>query len=183
MKLLICGPPGAGKGTMSSFITKEYNVAHISTGEVLRDHVARATDLGILAQQYLGKGNLVPDELLQDIIRDAVEKEDSFIFDGYPRTVPQAAFLTSITDIDIVLWLRVPEEILVQRLTARGRPDDTEDVVKKRIAIYNEQASGLLDFFHEQDLRVCAIDGAGSIFDTVALVADVLEEVIHPCSD
>lgn len=127
MKVILLGAPASGKGTLTGFIKKEFNAAHISTGDILRDNIARGTELGMKAKEFMDAGSLVPDELIIDIAKDRLSKEDckeSFILDGFPRTIPQAESLEGCLEelgfkLDGVINLNVPEEVLVKRITGR----------------------------------------------------------------
>lgn len=127
MKVILLGAPASGKGTLTGFIKKEFNAAHISTGDILRDNIARSTELGMKAKEFMDAGKLVPDELIIDIAKDRLSKDDckeSFILDGFPRTIPQAESLEKCLDelgfkLDGVINLNVPEEVLTSRITGR----------------------------------------------------------------
>lgn len=127
MKVILLGAPASGKGTLTGFIKKEFNAAHISTGDILRDNIARGTELGMKAKEFMDAGSLVPDELIIDIAKDRLSQEDckeSFILDGFPRTIPQAESLEGCLEelgykLDGVINLNVPEEVLVKRITGR----------------------------------------------------------------
>ncbi len=122
MKLILLGAPGAGKGTQAKWISEEYGIPHISTGDILRKNVAEGTELGKEAKKYMDEGKLVPDELIIDMVRDRLSQDDcknGFILDGFPRTIKQAEALEKITDVDAVLNIYVPFEKLIERITGR----------------------------------------------------------------
>ncbi|MBD5217459.1 MAG: adenylate kinase [Bacteroidales bacterium] len=183
LNLVLFGAPGSGKGTQSAKLIDEYGLYHISTGEVLRDHIARGTDLGKIADQYISKGQLIPDDLMIDILDDVLEKnaagKKGVVFDGFPRTIPQAKALKELlqrrgTDLHAVVGLEVPEEELIDRMLKRGqqtgRADDNEDTIKKRLEVYHNQTEPLRDFYTVEN-KYLGINGTGvvdEIFDNIA---------------
>lgn len=174
--LVIFGAPGSGKGTQSEFLIKHYGLFHISTGDVLRDHIKRGTELGKIASGYINDGKLIPDDLmisiLEKVLDENPEKEkQGVIFDGFPRTTEQAKALKEMlarrgSKVDIVIGLDVPEEELVDRLIKRGkesgRSDDNLETIKKRLAVYHSQTSPLRDHYVDEGIYA-AINGLGSI--------------------
>ena len=165
MKVLMIAPPGAGKGTQSVVIASHFGIPHIATGDLLRDHVARRTELGLAVKQYLDRGELVPDEVVLDMVRDALEHLDGagYVLDGIPRTMDQArALYVLATELDltadVALHLKVPDEELIRRLLARatvaGRSDDTEDVIRRRLELYYEVTHPILDWYDERGILV-----------------------------
>ncbi len=161
MNIIIFGAPGSGKGTQSEKMIGEYGLHHISTGELLRDHIARGTALGKLADTYISNGQLIPDELMIDVL-DEIFKNDpeklrkGVIFDGFPRTIPQAEALENLlaqygADIHAVLGLEVDENELIRRMIERGklsgRSDDNLDTIKKRLNVYHRQTSPLREYY------------------------------------
>lgn len=183
MRLLIMGPPGAGKGTQAVSLAERLGGAHISTGDIFRANVKDQTDLGREAQRYMDAGEYVPDEVTNAMVRDRLAQEDArdaFILDGYPRTLDQVSTLDSILDdlglkLDGVVELVVdPEELigrLVKRAETSGRADDTEDVVRKRQEVYTAETAPLLDVYEERDL-LHRVNGLGTV-DEVAARIDV----------
>lgn len=165
-RLIFLGPPGAGKGTQAHLIAQEQEIPHISTGEILRDAVKRQTELGQKAQSYMNKGELVPDPLIIQMVRDRLTQNDvkaGWILDGFPRTASQATFLDELLqDInqscDRVVNFDVPDEVLVRRLLERsvkeGRQDDTEEVIRRRLEVYRQQTAPLIDFYRERNQLV-----------------------------
>ena len=157
LNVVIFGAPGSGKGTQSERIIKEYGLHHISTGEVLRDHIARGTELGKIADGYISRGQLIPDDLmvsvLASVLDDNPEKTSKgVIFDGFPRTIPQAESLKKMlaergSEVHAVIGLEVPEEELIRRMLQRGketgRADDNIDTITKRLKVYHEQTAPL----------------------------------------
>jgi adenylate kinase len=158
-------PPGAGKGTQGTVIAQHFGVPHIATGDLLRDHVARGTTLGRQVRAHLARGQLVPDDVVLGMVRDALEAapEAGYVLDGIPRTVDQARRLHALTAElgampDVALHLRVDDAELVRRLLARavleGRADDTEQVIRHRLALYHEVTHPVLDWYGERGILV-----------------------------
>lgn len=183
LNLVLFGAPGSGKGTQSAKLIDNYGLHHISTGEVLRDHIKRETELGKIAKQYIDEGQLIPDELMIGILDDVLEKEakgkKGVIFDGFPRTIPQAEALNELlkkrgTELHAVVGLEVPEEELVQRLLNRGREtgraDDNLETIKKRLAVYHNQTSPLKDHYMKQN-KYLQINGSGNVDDIYRTIA------------
>lgn len=174
MKLLFMGPPGAGKGTQANFISDEYGIPQISTGEILRAAVKDGTEMGLKAQEYMNAGKLVPDEVVIGIAKDRIAQPDAqngYILDGFPRTIEQAEALEKILGdmgqgLDAALNLDVPDSEIIKRLLERarkeGRVDDTEPVIKERLDTYNKQTMPLIEYYRDKDL-LKNIDGMGDM--------------------
>lgn len=175
LNLVLFGAPGSGKGTQSERLISEYGLHHISTGEVLRDHINRATELGKIAQGYIAEGQLIPDELMISILDDVLEKEakgkKGVIFDGFPRTIPQAEALKKLlekrgTELHAVVGLEVPEDELVERMLNRGketgRADDNLETIKKRLDVYHSQTAPLRDYYSKEG-KYLKINGSGKV--------------------
>jgi len=174
MRMLIMGPPGAGKGTQASVIAGRLGIPAISTGDIFRANVTRGTPLGVQAKQYMDAGEYVPDEVTNDMVRDRLREPDAldgFLLDGYPRTLAQVDFLDGVLAergqaLERVLELTVDTEEVVARLLRRaldqGRTDDTEDVVRRRLEVYTEQTAPLLAVYRDRGLLV-QVDGLGPI--------------------
>ena len=159
-KLIFLGPPGAGKGTQSQMIADSLSIPHISTGDILRSAIAQQTPLGIKAKGYVDNGDLVPDELILDLIKERLTKKDAlkgWILDGFPRNVAQADFLNRLLEklnqnCDAVINLDVKDEVVTQRLLSRGRTDDTEETIKNRLVVYRQQTAPLIDYYQQHHL-------------------------------
>lgn len=163
--IIIFGAPGSGKGTYSDEIVAKYNMGHISTGDVLREQIKAGTELGKTAQGYIDNGQLLPDELMIDILASAYDKFPAgkgVIFDGFPRTIPQAEALKKMLaerghDMGMMIELIVDEDVLMARLLNRakeqGRADDNEETIKKRFAVYQNQTAPLIDWFEKEGIR------------------------------
>ena len=190
LNIVIFGAPGSGKGTQSENLISHYELFHISTGDVLRDHIRRGTDLCMTAKQYIDQGQLIPDELMIGILAQVIDDnkeaaENGVIFDGFPRTIAQAEALEALlnergTSVSAVVGLEVPEEELIDRLVKRGqmsgRSDDNEETIKKRLNVYHNQTSPLQDFYKEKGLYK-AIKGTGSIEDIFEDIKAAIDEL------
>lgn len=188
MNIVIFGAPGSGKGTQSENIIKEYGLHHISTGELLRDHIARGTELGKLADQYISRGQLIPDGLMIDVL-ESVFKENpglvdkGVIFDGFPRTIPQAESLADMlanygTDVHAVIGLDVDENELVHRMLERGkqsgRSDDNLETIKSRLDVYHKQTAPLRQYYIGKG-KFHSIDGNRSVDEIYSDIHNSLE--------
>lgn len=159
-KLIFLGPPGAGKGTQAQLLSELYSTPHISTGDILRTAVNAQSPLGKKAKGYMDRGELVPDDLILDLIKERLAQADTkegWILDGFPRNVSQAIFLDKLltelnSTIDLVLYLEVPDEILIQRLLARGRRDDNESTIRRRLEVYHQDTVPLVEYYREREL-------------------------------
>lgn len=184
MRLVFIGPPGAGKGTQAEYLIKKYHPAHLSTGDMLRAARDAGTEVGLKANEYMSKGELVPDQVIVDIIKERLTQDDckeGFLLDGFPRTITQAEALDVMlkeagTPLDVVLELRVPEEELFTRLASRGRADDQPDAIRTRLVGYRNQTSPLLDYYGKQGL-LQTIDGLGAIEEIWSRIETVLDKI------
>ena len=174
MQLIFMGPPGAGKGTQAQLLAALWKIPHISTGDILRACVVAKTALGEKAQAYMDAGELVPDQLLKDIVQERMKQPDAsagWILDGFPRTVPQAEFFDKLLcdvggaasksgkDCDLrAVNLDVPDNVLVARLLSRGRQDDNEETIRRRLQVYREQTEPLIEFYRDRQ-QLVAVDG------------------------
>lgn len=190
LNLVLFGAPGSGKGTQSEKIINNYGLHHISTGEVLRDHIKRETELGKTAQKYISEGQLIPDELMISILDDVLEKEakgkKGVIFDGFPRTIPQAEALNDLlkkrgTELSAVIGLEVPEEELVERMLNRGkmtgRADDNLETIKKRLDVYHNQTSPLRDHYMKQN-KYLPINGSGNVDEIFRNISENIDKTM-----
>ncbi|MGN0010872.1 MAG: adenylate kinase [Marinilabiliaceae bacterium] len=186
LNIVIFGPPGSGKGTQSENLIKKYNLAHISTGDLLRKEISTNTQLGALAKSHMDKGELVPDDVIIGMIDsylDRMGNVNGVIFDGFPRTVAQAQALKELlasykTSVAVCLNLEVPNDELMTRLIERGktsgRSDDNEETIKARLDVYDKQTKPVLDFYKKEGVAV-NIKGVGSIDAIFADIADAVD--------
>jgi adenylate kinase len=187
MRLILMGPPGAGKGTQAKVIAERLSVPAISTGDIFRKNVSEKTELGVAAKRYMDAGDYVPDEITNAMVRARLaepDAEDGFLLDGYPRTVAQVAELDSMLadaghEIDAVVVLTVDQDEVVQRLLRRaheeGRVDDTEEVMRHRQDVYSEQTAPLIKVYDDRGLLV-AVDGMGPVEEVTSRVFEALGE-------
>lgn len=172
MRVLLLGPPGAGKGTQAVKLAEKLGIPQISTGELFRRNIEEGTKLGVEAKRYLDAGDLVPSGLTNELVDDRLNNPDAangFILDGYPRSVEQAKALHEMlerrgTDIDAVLEFRVSEEVLLERLKGRGRADDTDDVILNRMKVYRDETAPLLEYYRDQLKTVDAVGTMDEVF-------------------
>lgn len=165
-RLIFLGAPGAGKGTQAKVLAELCKIPHISTGDILREAVANQTPLGMKAKSFMDSGELVPDQLVIDLMRERLSQSDAhsgWILDGFPRTVTQAAFLDDLLSeinqpYNYAVNLEVPDEVLIARLLGRGRQDDTEDVIRRRLQVYREQTAPLINFYQTRQ-KLVSVDG------------------------
>lgn len=186
--LVIFGAPGSGKGTQSDLLVAKYGFRHISTGDVLRAEIKQGTELGRTAQQFIDKGQLIPDELMIEILAsvyDSLCPCEGVIFDGFPRTIPQAEALKKMlaergTEVSAVLQLEVPEEMLTERLLNRGktsgRADDNAETIRKRLEVYNSQTAPLAAWYTAEG-KLHAIKGYGALEEINAALCKVIDNV------
>ena len=172
MRIVLLGPPGAGKGTQAIKLAESLDVPQISTGYLFRHNIDAGTTLGLQAKQYLDAGDLVPASLTNALVDDRLNDADvaqGFILDGFPRSVEQAEALNDMLKrrglkLDAVLEFRVPEDELVDRLKGRGRADDTEDVIRNRMKVYRDETAPLLDFYQGELHTVDAVGTLDEVF-------------------
>ncbi|MCK5825120.1 MAG: adenylate kinase [Ichthyobacteriaceae bacterium] len=187
INLVLFGPPGAGKGTQAELLINKYNLKHISTGDVFRKNIKEETELGLKAKSYIDKGELVPDAVTISMLEDVVDSNpdaNGFIFDGFPRTTPQAESLgkfLSAKDMQIsaMLALEVKDEVLVERLLNRGkdsgRADDAdESIIKNRISQYYEKTAIVKDFYSAQN-KYFGINGIGSVEEISVRLSNIID--------
>ncbi len=206
MKLVLLGPPGAGKGTQAERIAERYSLAHVSTGEMLRAEIAFKTPLGLKAKLLIDEGELVPDEVINEMVKNRIKRDDcivGYMLDGYPRTLAQAEALASFADIDRAICINVPAELIVERMASRMvcpkcklsysihgedthcvecgtelifREDDKPETVRHRLAVYEELTHPLVDFYRERGI-LSEIDGVGSVDEVAERIFDTLDGV------
>jgi len=191
LNLILFGKPGSGKGTQASLIKNKYNLVHISTGDVFRKNMSNKTDLGMLAKGYMEKGELVPDEVTVNMLKEELEYHlpcEGFIFDGFPRTSYQAekldALLTKYSlNIHLTIALDVDNETLIKRLLNRGKSsgradDQSEDKINKRLQEYDKKTKPLIEFYTKQN-KYKSINGIGEMDDISARIVNLLDNYLN----
>jgi adenylate kinase len=188
MRMILMGPPGAGKGTQAKYVAEKFGIPAISTGDIFRANVSAGTELGVQAKKYMDAGEYVPDEVTNLMVRNRIDEDDAtpgFLLDGYPRTVAQVAELDGMISftghaLDAVVVLTVNSEELVQRLLQRakteGRADDTEDVIRRRQEVYAEQTEPLIDVYRQRGLLI-EVDGLGAVDEVTERIFSALAPV------
>lgn len=173
MSSIIFGPPGSGKGTQAARVEREFHLKHLSTGEILRAEVARGTEIGKEVARIMAAGDLVPDGIIVDIVRERLpeaEAGEGVLLDGFPRTIEQARALDEMLAseghrVDFVIALDAPENVLVDRILHRaaiqGRPDDTREAIAERMHEYHKLTAAVLDYYREEGVPVLVVDGLG----------------------
>lgn len=185
MRILILGPQGSGKGTQAKAIAARHDTPHVATGDILREAVSHDTDLGRRVQPILLRGDLVPDELMVDLIRERLANEEGFVLDGFPRTVPQAEALDAMFEeigkpLDAVILLLVSDEVATSRLQARavaeGRADDSPAAIQNRLRLYHELTEPVVERYRAGGMLI-AVDGDRTITEVAASIEDALAQV------
>ncbi|MCS2682447.1 adenylate kinase [Bacteroides ovatus] len=188
LNIVIFGAPGSGKGTQSERIVEKYGINHISTGDVLRAEIKNGTELGKTAKGYIDQGQLIPDELMIDILAsvfDSFKESKGVIFDGFPRTIAQAEALKKMLaergqDVSVMVDLDVPEEELMVRLIKRGkdsgRADDNEETIKKRLHVYHSQTAPLIDWY-KNEKKYQHINGLGTMEGIFAEICEAVDKL------
>jgi adenylate kinase len=189
INIVLFGKPGAGKGTQAEFLKEKYNLTHLSTGDIFRFNIKNDTELGQLAKTYMDKGDLVPDEVTIQMLQSEVDKNPhsaGFLFDGFPRTLAQAAALDAFLEsknqnITATVGIEADDEILIQRLLERGktsgRPDDQdEEKIRNRYQEYNEKTAPLMDYYKTQD-KFHAVNGIGTIDEVTQRLSKVINQL------
>jgi adenylate kinase len=188
MRIILMGPPGAGKGTQAKVVAEHSGIPAISTGDIFRTNVSNDTDLGRKAKEYMDAGEYVPDEVTNLMVRNRIDEPDAepgFLLDGYPRTLAQVEELDGMIKhtghvLDAVVVLTVDNEELVQRLLRRaetdGRSDDTEDVIRRRQEVYAEQTEPLIEVYRDHDLLI-EVDGMGEVDEVTERIFKALQDV------
>ena len=205
-KIILPGAPGAGKGSQAAKISEKYNIPHISTGDIFRKNIKEQTPLGNLAKSYIDKGQLVPDDVVIGLVESRLKESDcanGYILDGFPRTIPQAEALDKVADVNVVINLDVPFDIITERLTGRRvcicgatyhvsshpgdtcdrcgkklivRDDDKPETVKERLQVYLRQTEPLIDYYRNKGL-VRDVKGRDTVEQTFADVVEVLDKI------
>ena len=185
-RLIFLGAPGAGKGTQAQILAESIKIPHISTGDILRAEVKAESELGLQAKSYMNKGELVPDSLILDMIRSRLAQADAskgWILDGFPRNASQAEFLDKLLleigqNYDFAIDLTVPQERLIARLldraTIQNRPDDTEEVIRRRLVIYEQQTAPLIDYYQRKGV-FRSVDGDRELAEVTASLISIVQ--------
>lgn len=189
--IVVFGAPGSGKGTQSLKLIDKYGILHISTGEVLRQHIKDDTELGKIAGDYIARGQLIPDDLMVNILAHEMDSNPAaakgVIFDGFPRTIPQAIALNEMLDkrgakVDAVVGLEVEDDELIERMLNRGRltgrADDTPETIKNRLKVYHSQTQPLREFYLKEG-KYYSIPGSGSVDEIFDKIAKALDPLRH----
>jgi adenylate kinase len=185
VRVLILGPQGSGKGTQAKRIAAERGAAHVATGDILRAAVADGSELGRRVAPILERGDLVPDDLMIDLIRERLEREDTFVLDGFPRTLPQAEALDAMLDeigkpLDAVILLEVPDDVATGRLHLRaleeGRVDDSPEVIRNRLRLYHELTEPVVERYRRNGTLV-AVEGVGAVESVGRQIDEALSRV------
>ena len=189
LNVVLFGAPGCGKGTQSELLEKRFGLSHVSTGEIIRSHIKSQTELGLQMQEYISRGELAPDSVVIGMIENYLAENKGIkgtIFDGFPRTTAQAEAFDKLLEqhndsVDIMIYMDVPEEELVKRILLRGkesgRADDaSEDVIRNRIAVYNQQTAVVADYYRTQGKYV-AVPSLGTIDEVFERIAAEIEKL------
>ena len=190
INIVLFGKPGAGKGTQAEFLKEKYNLTHLSTGDIFRFNIKNDTDLGKLAKTFIDNGALVPDEVTIKMLEDAVNKTSNskgFLFDGFPRTLAQAAALDEFLEfkkwsVSATIALDADDEILVTRLLARGKTsgridDQDEEKIRTRYDEYNQKTTPLIAFYDNQN-KFYSVDGIGTVQEITARISTVIDKIV-----
>jgi adenylate kinase len=188
MRVIMMGPPGAGKGTQATFVAEHFGIPAISTGDIFRANVAEGTPLGVEAKRYMDAGEYVPDEITNKMVRNRIDEPDAepgFLLDGYPRTLAQVEELDGMVEftghrLDAAVVLTVDGEEIVQRLLQRaeveGRADDTEEVIRRRQEVYREQTEPLIEVYRDRGILV-EVDGIGEVDEVTKRIFEALDVI------
>jgi adenylate kinase len=187
MRLVLLGPPGAGKGTQAQRVVEFLRIPHLSTGEMLRQAIAEGMPVGMQAKQYIDQGKLVPDEVVQALVQHRIDQTDcavGYLLDGFPRTLPQATTLdanlaASQKPLSGVIELVVDEEEVITRMMARGRADDQPQVIRQRMATYQEQTKPLSDYYRRKNL-LYTIDAMGTVDEVFSRLQKSIDQMKSP---
>lgn len=182
VRLVILGRQGSGKGTQCALLVDHYGIPHISTGDMLREAVAEGTEFGLQAKAIMDRGDLVSDDIIVGVVEERLAKEDAaagYLLDGFPRTVGQAEALADIAAPRVVVNLDVPTELVLERMLLRGRADDTEEAISRRLELYEEQTAPLVAYYDGLGILV-AVDGVGDVQEVFARVTKTIDAAIAP---
>jgi adenylate kinase len=186
VRILILGPQGSGKGTQAKRIAAAHDIPHVATGDILRAAIADGSELGEKAAPFVERGDLVPDDLMVELIRERLADEEGFVLDGFPRTVPQAEALDAMLEeigkpLDAVLLLDVGDDVALERLSSRrveeGRNDDSPDVIRNRLRLYHRLTEPVVDRYREGGMLV-SVDGERPVEDVSAAIEDELSRAV-----
>jgi adenylate kinase len=185
-RVVLLGRQGAGKGTQAELVAAHYGINHLSTGQLFRDSADAGIKVGLDARTYMDRGELVPDDIVVAVVEERfsnpVEIERGFVLDGFPRTQPQAVDLERIlapAQLDIVIDLEVPSDIVVERMLERGREDDTEESITRRLELYEQETAPLIGFYRERGL-VTVVEGSGSVEAINAKIVAAIDSRFQP---
>lgn len=190
MITILFGPPGGGKGTQAHFITERFGLPHVSTGEMLRNEASKGSPLGNEVAPIMAAGDLVPDELIVRVIESRLSEADAklgVLLDGFPRTLPQAEALDAMLRrgakrIDLVLYLDVPEAVLIDRLLRRageeGRADDNLETIQNRLDVYQRDTAPVLDYYDQSGVHVSRVDGDADVAEVTRRIYDALDQFV-----
>jgi adenylate kinase len=188
MRLILMGPPGAGKGTQAKYVADHFGIPAISTGDIFRANVTQGTELGVEAKKYMDAGDYVPDEITNLMVRNRIDEPDAepgFLLDGYPRTLAQVEELDGMIEftghrLDAVVVLTADQDEIVSRLLQRaqveGRADDTEDVIRRRQEVYAEETEPLIEIYRDREILI-EVDGMGEVTEVTQRIFDALDTV------
>lgn len=180
-RLIFLGPPGAGKGTQSKVLADFLNIPHISTGDILRQAISNQTFLGVEAKGYVDRGELVPDQLMEDMVKERLSQPDAengWILDGFPRKVTQASFLEQLLtksgqDGEQAINLDAPDDIVITRLLGRGREDDSEDIIRRRLQVYRHETAPLIDYYSDRH-KLITVNGNQSPEEVTTTLKNII---------